>query len=78
MPGDFPIFETEEAKLLYEGGDYQILQAGSYVRCAITGAIIPLDELKYWSAARQEAYADCRISYERELECSPALRKLLS
>jgi hypothetical protein len=27
------------------------------VRCAVTGVPIPLDELKYWSVERQEAYA---------------------
>jgi hypothetical protein len=27
------------------------------VRCAITDARIPLDELKYWSVDLQEAYA---------------------
>jgi hypothetical protein len=27
------------------------------VRCAVTGEPIPLDQLKYWSVERQEAYA---------------------
>jgi len=27
------------------------------VRCAVTGTLIPLEELKYWSVERQEAYA---------------------
>jgi hypothetical protein len=27
------------------------------VRCGVTGQEIPLDELKYWSVERQEAYA---------------------
>jgi hypothetical protein len=31
--------------------------------------------LKYWSVARQEAYADCAVSLERELEAHPELRK---
>ena len=30
---------------------------GAFVRCAVTGAAIPLEELKYWSVDRQEAYA---------------------
>lgn len=45
-----------EALLRYESGDYQIVRAGDFVRCAVTGAPIPLDELCYWSAERQEAY----------------------
>ena len=51
-----------EAKIRYLDGDYQILSAGSYVVCAMTGAQIPVDELKYWSVARQEAYATAELS----------------
>jgi hypothetical protein len=46
-----------EAELRYLDGDYRILRPGSYVRCAVTGTPIPLDELKYWSVDLQEAYA---------------------
>ena len=66
-----------EAQLHYLSGDYEVLTHGTYVLCAITGEKIPLDELRYWSAPRQEAYASCEISYRRELECDPRLRKLL-
>lgn len=48
---------TGEAQLRYLDGDYRIVRPGSYVRCAVTGDAIPLDELKYWSVERQEAYA---------------------
>jgi len=46
-----------EAELRYLDGDYRIVRPGSFVRCAITGVPIPLDELKYWNVERQEAYA---------------------
>jgi len=49
---------TSEAKIKYMDGDFQILSAGTFVTCAVTGAPIPLDELKYWSVERQEAYID--------------------
>ncbi len=55
-----------EAKIRYLDGDYQILSAGSYVVCAATSAHIPVDELRYWSVARQEAYVDCATSLEAE------------
>jgi hypothetical protein len=42
------------------------LSAGDHVRCAITAAIIPLDELRYWSVERQEAYSDAAASLEAE------------
>jgi hypothetical protein len=46
-----------EAQLRYLDGDYRIVRPGSFVRCAVTGEPIPLDELKYWSVELQEAYA---------------------
>lgn len=46
-----------EAQVEYLDGDFRVTSPGSYVRCAITGEHIPLDELKYWSVDRQEAYA---------------------
>lgn len=48
---------ASEAELRYLDGDYRIARPGSYVRCAVTGTPIPLDELKYWSVDLQEAYA---------------------
>ena len=55
-----------EAKIHYMDGTFRLLSAGDHVRCAITGAIIPLDELRYWSVARQEAYVDAAASLEAE------------
>jgi len=46
-----------EAQLQYLDGDFRVVSPGTYVRCAVTDARIPLDELKYWSVDRQEAYA---------------------
>lgn len=54
-----------EARIRYLDGDYQILSPGAFVRCAVTGAAIPLDELRYWNVARQEAYADAATSLAR-------------
>ncbi len=54
-----------EARLRYLDGDYQVLIPGGFVRCAVTGLEIPLDELKYWSVPRQEAYADVNAALKR-------------
>jgi hypothetical protein len=54
------------AKLRYLDGDFQVVVPGTYVLCAITGQQIPIDELKYWSVARQEAYVDVIASVEAE------------
>ncbi len=64
-----------EARIRYLDGDFQVLSPGGFVRCAITGDAIPLDDLKYWSVARQEAYVSAAVSLARELEIDPGLRK---
>lgn len=46
-----------EARVRYLHGNFQLLSPGDYVRCAVTGAPIPLVDLKYWDVERQEAYA---------------------
>lgn len=57
---------SREAKIRYLDGDFQILMPGSHVVCAVTGEIIPIDELRYWSVARQEPYADAAAALEAE------------
>ena len=47
----------DQAKLHYGDGDYAVLRPGRYVVCAVTGMKIPLEQLRYWSAELQEAYA---------------------
>lgn len=46
-----------EALLEYTDSDYRILRQGSFVRCGVTGVPIAIEDLRYWSAERQEAYA---------------------
>ena len=54
------------AKLHYLDGTFRLLSDGDHVLCAVTGVAIPLDELRYWSVARQEPYADAAASLEAE------------
>lgn len=44
------------AQLHYGDGDFVVLKPGRWVACAVTGRRIPLEALRYWSSARQEAY----------------------
>ncbi|MBO9576335.1 MAG: DUF2093 domain-containing protein [Sphingobium sp.] len=44
------------AVLRYRAADYEVVRPGRFVLCAVSGVEIPLSELAYWSAARQEAY----------------------
>ncbi len=55
-----------EAVVEYLDGNLRIVKPGSYVRCAVTGERIPLDQLKYWSVERQEAYASAAASMKAE------------
>ena len=57
---------SREAKIHYLDGTFRLLSAGDHVRCAVTGVVIPLDELRYWSVARQEPYFDAAASHEAE------------
>ena len=60
--------EKGEAKLRFLDGDFEVLQPGAYVVCAVTGAHIPLDALRYWSVDLQEAYANPGIATKRMQE----------
>lgn len=51
-------FGDGEAALEYRDADFQVVRPGGFVRCAITGAKIPLEALRYWNVDRQEAYID--------------------
>jgi|TARA_B110000967_G_scaffold174111_1_gene186111 hypothetical protein len=44
------------AKLRYLPNNFEIIQKGDHVICAISGKIIKLEELNYWNVDLQEAY----------------------
>ncbi len=46
-----------EAVVEYLDSNLRLVKPGAFVRCAITGEPIPLDQLKYWSVEHQEAYS---------------------
>lgn len=66
---------AREARLRYLDGDFQVITPGAFVRCAVTGEAIPLDELRYWSVERQEPYLNAEVSLDRELDMHPELRQ---
>jgi hypothetical protein len=49
--------QADLAVLHYGDGEFAVLKPGRYVLCAVTGARIPLDALRYWNPIAQEAYA---------------------
>ena len=54
------------ARLRYLPSTFRMISDGDHVICALTGAPIPLHELRYWSVARQEAYVDAAASLKAE------------
>ena len=57
-----------EAKIQFLDGDFRVLSAGSFVRCAVTGKPIPLEELRYWNVGLQEAYAGPEAALKRHVQ----------
>lgn len=57
-----------EARIRYLDADYQVITPGQFVRCAVSGNPIKLDELRYWSVERQEAYATAHEALQRKIE----------
>ncbi len=57
-------FAPSEAVVRYMDGDFVVLKPGKFVRCGVTGKLIPLEELNYWSVDRQEPYASADAAHQ--------------
>ncbi|MEE4288241.1 MAG: DUF2093 domain-containing protein [Erythrobacter sp.] len=55
------------ARLFYGPSTFRVISPGQHVVCAVSGEIIPLEELRYWSAEHQEPYATAEIATRRLL-----------
>jgi hypothetical protein len=54
-----------EAEIRYAHGDFRVVRGGTFVRCSVTGQPILIEDLKYWSVERQEAYASTAAVLQR-------------
>ena len=63
---DRPAPMPGEADVKYLDGDFRVVRPGAFVRCAVTGVAIPLEELRYWSVDLQEAYATPEAVAQRQ------------
>jgi hypothetical protein len=60
-----PILQNaREAKLRYLDHDFEIVKTGDFVRCAVSGVAIRLDQLKYWSIAKQVPFRSAREAFD--------------
>ena len=44
------------AKLKYLPNNFEIVEEGDHVLCAVSGKRVPLENLNYWNVDDQEAY----------------------
>lgn len=52
------------ARLHFMANGFRVLAPGDHVVCAVSGTCIALDDLRYWSVAKQEAYASAALATE--------------
>ncbi|MFZ4745513.1 MAG: DUF2093 domain-containing protein [Sphingomonas sp.] len=50
------------ARLHYMANGFRILSPGDHVLCAASGERVAIEDLRYWSVARQEPYASATIA----------------
>jgi len=56
-----------KAKLKFHPNNFEIIENGDYVVCAVSGKNIPLNQLSYWNVDLQEAYyspKEAKIRFE--------------
>ena len=56
---------SDLAQLEYGDADFRVIRPGRYVLCAVSGAKVPIEALRYWNAELQEAYAGPKEALER-------------
>ena len=59
------------AKLKYLPNNFDIMEEGDHVICAVSGKKIPLQNLNYWNVDEQEAYfsyVEASIKKEKDTE----------
>lgn len=55
------------ATLFYQPNGFRVLKHGNHVVCAVSGAAIELEALRYWCVVRQEPYASAELASRRLL-----------
>ncbi len=56
------------AKLKYLANNFEILEEGDHVICAVSGKKISLNELNYWNVDLQEAYFSYKEAHLKKEE----------
>ncbi len=53
------------AKIKYLPNNFQIIEAGDYVICAVSGKQIKIENLNYWNVELQEAYFSYKEAFQK-------------
>ena len=56
------------AKIKYLPNNFEIIESGDYVLCAVTGKIINLENLNYWNVDLQEPYYSYKEAFLKKDE----------
>ena len=59
---------SRPARLHYMANGFRLLAHGDHVLCAVSGAPIMLEQLRYWSVAKQQPYASAEIATRAALD----------
>ena len=54
-----------KAKLKFHPNNFEIIEQGDHVICAVSGKNIPLNQLTYWNVELQEAYFSYKEAFIR-------------
>ena len=54
------------AKLKYLPNNFQIIQNGDYVECAVSGKKIDIENLNYWNIELQEPYFSYKEAFQKK------------
>ena len=54
-----------KAKLKFNPSNFEIIEDGDHVICAVSGKTIPLNRLTYWNVELQEAYFSPKEAQQR-------------
>jgi len=56
------------AKIKYLPNNFQIIEQGNYVECAVSGKEISIENLNYWNVELQEPYFSYEEAFQRQEE----------
>ena len=58
----------KKAKIKYLPNNFQIIEDGEYVECAVSGKKINIENLNYWNVEPQEPYFSYKEAFKKREE----------